>query len=439
MAIYPFVSEKTGQRLHAELAKQTALLATIAGKSVRAAMLEDWENVASLVSNGLGSLVLPVASQVVTPWTDSRPENDTEHQMAWNVVHHGDGTLVSGETGKVALLQMDRCLPFDTQFSPYQAFLSAITPVPAGTYNVSMGFNWGTNVKSGKTYQFTLTHDLPAGGQLAGFYGAPDQAPGNWRVYAFSGPSVTTPTETCVVTEGSAGTSLGTFTAAGVSVPASGTPAETTVGSLRFYGLNSLHRVAYGNNRWLHSPLRQYLNAQGTGWWSPATVFDRPPAYAAYDGFLTGFSDDFLAAMQPIAQVTALNYVTDGGTSAEPAYDTTYDRVFLPSGKQHHLQPTAAYGGSAGLEGDSWEYWMRVAGTQTPLPWSTWGNEATYHPEYIQYDLAAPTTARTCFMRSADRGAGSGVSVVSASGGCYGNAAVTGYRAAAACAIGLIG
>jgi hypothetical protein len=326
---------------------------------------------------------------------------------------------------------MDRCLPFDTQFSPYQAFLSAITPVPAGTYNVSMGFNWGTNVKSGKTYQFTLTHDLPAGGQLAGFYGAPDQAPGNWRVYAFSGPSVTTPTETCVVTEGSAGTSLGTFTAVGVSVPASGTPAETTVGSLRFYGLNSLHRVAYGNNRWLHSPLRQYLNAQDTGWWSPATVFDRPPAYAAYDGFLTGFSDDFLAAMQPIAQVTALNYVTDGGTSAEPAYDTTYDRVFLPSGKQHHLQPTAAYGGSAGLEGDSWEYWMRVAGTQTPLPWSTWGNEATYHPEYIQYDLAAPTTARTCFMRSANRGNGNNVTYVNATGNCNNNNATNGYRAAA--------
>jgi len=439
MAIYPFVSEKTGKRIHAEMVKQTALMAAMAGKTVRAAMLSDWDNVGSLVSEGLGSLMLPVASQVVVPWTDSRPNNDTEYQAAWNVAHHGEGVLASGESGEVAILQMDKCLPFDTQFSPDQAFLTAVSAIPAGTYNVHMGFSWGKNVVSGKSYQFTLTHELPAGGQLAGFYGAPDQAPGNWRVYAFSGPSVTTPTETCVVTEGSAGTSLGTYTAAGVQVPAAGTPEVTTVGTLQFYGLNSLHRVAYGNNRWLHSPLRQYLNGKGSDWWRPMTVFDRPPTYATYEGFLSGLPEDFVAAMQPIAQVTALNYVTDGGTSAEPAYDTTYDRVFLPSGKQHHLQPTAAYGGSAGLEGDSWEYWMRVAGTQTPLPWSTSGKTETYHPEFVQYDLASQTTARNCFMRSASRGNGYGVTVVYASGYCNFTNAAGGYRAAAACAIGQIG
>jgi len=207
----------------------------------------------------------------------------------------------------------------------------------------------------------------------------------------------------------------------------------TTVGALQFYGLNSLHRVSYGNNRWLHSPLRQFLNAEGTGWWHPATVFDRPPSYVGYEGFLSGLPADLVAAMQPIAQVTALNYVTDGGTAAEPAYDTTYDKVFLPSGKQHHIQATADFGGAAGLEGEAWEYWERVLASTVPAVW--W---QTY-PEYRQYDLASPAAARYCWMRSAYRGYGRHVACVDASGNCTSTNAYNGLRSAAACAIGLIG
>ncbi len=433
MAKYGMMSDKTGRALVAEQVKQTALLAAMADTTARAAMLADWQQVASAIDGGLGAYVLPVASQVVTPWSDSRTNVSTQHQMAWNVAHHGTGALSSGESGNVAFLHMDRCLPFNTEFSPYQAFLCAVTAIPAGTYNVTMGFSWGSKVVSGKSYQFTLTQDLPIGGQLAGFYGAPDQAPANWKVYAFSSATATTATETVSVTEGTGGTNLGTFTAAGVSVPESGTPEVTTVGSLQFYGLNSLHRVAYGNNRWMHSPLRQFLNAEGSGWWAPATVFDRPPSYASNDGFLTGFADEFVEAMQPIAQVTALNYITDGGSSASPLYDTTYDKVFLPSGLQHNLEANAYYGGAAGLEGEQWEYWMRAAGGSSPLAWGQ------THTEYIQYDLENATAARGCWVRSAYRGGGHVAAIVISSGACSYGYAVLGLRAAAACAIGQVG
>ena len=433
MAKYPFISEKSGKAIAAELARQTALMAVMADTTAKAAMLQDWGQVASEISEGLGHYVLPVGTQVVTPYVDSRPDVSTEYQAAWNVAHHSQGTLADGESGNVAILHMDKCLPFDTQFSPYQAFLCAVTPIPAGTYHVTMGFSWGSNVVSGKSYQFTLAQDLPIGGQLSGFERSPDVAPSNWQVKAWASAEATAPAETVAVTEGTGGTSLGTFTAAGVSVPANGTPAVTTVGALQFYGLNSLHRVSYGNNRWLHSPLRQFLNAEGTGWWHPATVFDRPPSYVGYEGFLSGLPADLVAAMQPIAQVTALNYVTDGGTDAEPAYDTTYDKVFLPSGKQHHIQATAYFGGAAGLEGEAWEYWERVLASTVPAVWGQ-----TY-PEYRQYDLASPAAARYCWMRSAHRGYGGSVTCVSTSGGCYDNSASNGLRSAAACAIGLIG
>ena len=404
--------------------------------NTNAPMLSDWSSLASEVAAGNGETVLPVGTQVKVEWTVTN--GSTKYDAMWNAVHHHTTQLEGGSSAKTAVLQMDRCLPFDTQFSPYQAFLCAVTAIPAGTYNVKMGFSWGTHVVSGKSYQFTLTKELPAGGQLAGFYGAPDQAPSNWRVYAFSSATATSATETCVVSEGTGGTNLGTFTAAGYAiVPASGTPETvTTVGSLRFYGLNSLHRVAYGNNRWLHSALRQYLNSSGNNWWQPQTVFDRPPAYASHRGFLSGLPSEFVAQMVPAKHVTALNYVTDGGSAASPLYDTTYDKVFLPSGKEHFLAPTETYGGSQGQEGDVWEYWKRIGGAAAPLAWSSWGNFSTYHVEMVQYDLAIPNTARYVWMRSAHRGYGYAVAHVYSLGSCNSNSATNGFRAAPACEIG---
>lgn len=420
--------------LAAESVKSNALLGVIADTTTAGALIHDWGEVAAAVREGVGPDLLPVGTQFTEKWTDVRSDVSTEHDAPWNVVHHGTGQLADGETIPVMNAQMHRTLPFATQFSPSQAFLCAVTSIPAGTYHVTMGFSWG-KVVSGKSYQFTLTQDLPVGGQLAGFNGAPDVAPENWKVSAYASATATTATETVAVTEGADGTSLGTFTAAGVSVPASGTPEVTTVGSLQFYGLNSLHRVAYGNNRWLHSPLRQFLNASGSGWYMPATVFDRPPAYVDYDGFLTGLPADMVAVLQPVAHVTALNYITDGGTAAQPATDTTYDRVFLPSWGEHWLAVSQSYGGAQGLEGEPWEYWERVAGTSTPLP-ASGSSVSTYHPEYVQYDLASPTAARASFMRLAYRTTGYGVAVVHASGYCGNCSATTGHCAAPACAIG---
>ena len=403
-----------------------------AAAAAQAAVLDDWSQAAAYIHAGLGPVYFPVASKANVPWSTYATSSSAkaEYTLDFDSMHHSEEALASGETLPVVHFQLHHCLPFDTQFSPYQAFIKAVTAIPAGTYNVKMGFSWGTNVVADKYYQFTLTQELPIGGVLTGFYGAPDNAPSSWKVYAYASNAAATATETCAVTEGSGGTNLGTFTAAGVTVPASGTPDVTVVGSLQFYGLNSLHRVAYGDNRWLHSPLRQYLNKAGYDWWAPATVFDRPPAYSARQGFLSGFSDDFLAHVQKIERKTALNYVTDGGTSGAPEYDTTYDWFTLPSGREHFLADNSTFGGGQGREGAQWDYWKRASGSSSPLAWY-----GTY-TQYIQYDLASPTTPRHVWMRSAHRGYGHYVARVASSGGCHDGDAIHGFRCAPACAIG---
>ena len=422
--------------LRGESAKQAAILATQAGTTVPSTLLNDWPAVRAAIRDGYASGIMPVGTQFVAGFEDSHASTTTDYDAPWDIAHYADATIDGGDTIPVMYAQMHYCLPFDTQFSNYQAFLYAIDSLPAGTYNVTMGVSWGTNVVSGRTYQFTLTQALPAKGQLTGFYGAPDQSPSNWKVYAWASQTATSATETVDVTEGSGGVSLGTFTFAGAQqVPASGTPeANSTVtvdgATVRYYGLNALRRVAYGNNRWLHSPLRQWLNAQGTGWYVPQTVFDRPPAYVSYPGFLSMLPAELVNSMRRVAQVTATNYETDGGTSSEPLSDVTYDRVFLPSWEQHYLRVDSSYGGTAGLEGEAWDYWKAVNGTSTPPA------AGTTNREYIQFDLAGSHAARTCWMRSAGRYGGHTVAFVYSSGYCSLHTAISGLRVAPACAIG---
>lgn len=391
-------------------------------------VFDSWEHTTSAIANDLGPSLMPVGTRLTLPWTVTN--GNKVYDMILDTAQHKTAMLENGTTGKVMISQTHHVLPFAMEFSPQQALLYAVTNIPEGTYNITMGFTWGSNVVNGKTYQFTLTNPVPAGGQLTGFLRAPDTAPSTWRVYSYESKTSTTPIETAVVTEGTSGTNLGTFTASGSS--------ETvTIGSISFKGLNSMHRVAYGNNRYKDSPIRQYLNATGSNWWTPSTDFDRPPSYASHKGFLSGFDEGFVSALVPIAVKTALNYVTDGSpATGSITYDTTYDKVFLPSWEEHFLATSQYYGGSAGLEGNAFDLWKVMAGTTSPLSASTWGDTSTYHTQYIQYDMNVQTTPRNTWVRSAGRYDGICVPCVHSQGRCGGNHAYDANCVSAACAIG---
>jgi hypothetical protein len=101
---------------------------------------------------------------------------------------------------------------------------------------------------------------------------------------------------------------------------------------------SSSDRRAHGNNRYLHSNLRQWLNsnaATGT-WYTAQHSADEPPIaervlsshnpYQATAGFLSGFSADMRDALMQTTLTVARNTVTDGGGS-----ETIQDRVFLAS------------------------------------------------------------------------------------------------------------
>lgn len=360
----------------------------------------DYNGIKAVVAAGNAPAVFPVGTQLVNTYT---AKDGKVYDCPWDVVKTDD--IAEGETGTTApamVLQMHYASLEDIQFSAHQAFY--VVPeagLVAGTYNINMGLDWGTNVKTGTSYQFTLTKNAPAGARLTGFYNAPDVAPANWKVYVYKDQQKSELLETCNVSAGSAGTNLGTFLAKPNG------------------NLNSLHSVGYGDNRWYKSAYRQYLNSdQAAGaWWTPQDSWDMKPDQAdTVPGFLAGFSDDFKNALTRVKVVTYGNNVTDDGSAV-----VTYDKIFLPSLQEIYCSPQASG------EGTYWPYWKERTGAKTP--------QALYkiYPLRITRDLAQRTVGRDVRLRSANRGLGYSAFVVSSSGYVDNWGAVGAYRCAPAC------
>lgn len=360
----------------------------------------DYNGIKAVVAAGNAPAVFPVGTQLVNTYTG---KDGKVYDCPWDVVKTDD--IAEGETGTTApamVLQMHYASLEDIQFSAYQAFF--VVPeagLVAGTYNVKMGLDWGTNVKTGTSYQFTLTKNAPAGARLTGFYNAPDVAPANWKVYVYKDQQKSELLETCNVSAGSTGTNLGTFLAKPKG------------------NLNGLHPVGYGDNRWHKSAYRQYLNSDAAagGWWTPQDEWDMKPDLAdTVPGFLAGFSDDFKAALTRVKVVTYDNTVTDDGSAV-----VTYDKIFLPSLEEIYCSPQVSG------EGTYWPYWKERTGAKTPQAvWQT-------YPLRITRDLAQRTVGRHVRLRSAYRGSGNDAFYVASSGYVGFWHAINAYRCAPAC------
>ena len=98
------------------------------------------------------------------------------------------------------------------------------------------------------------------------------------------------------------------------------------------------NRKQFGNNRYLYSNIRQWLNSRAAAgaWYSAQHSADAAPTnanvysgYNKYDqeaGFLTNFSEKMFAALLTVTKRVAKNTATDGG-----GYEDVADKIFLLS------------------------------------------------------------------------------------------------------------
>lgn len=209
------------------------------------------------------------------------------------------------------------------QFDGIEALYFAEEGLAAGTYNFTLLSGYDIDYGGGKTYQFTLAQDVPAGGCLMFPWGYQVQAD-TVKISSYASLTATTAIESVSVIEGSVGTSIG-------------------VADGNTENMNHTHRIRYGSNNYAQSAIRQLLNSSAAvgSVWTPQTRFDRPPSWhtsadGAYAGFMRGFGEDFLS-MVVAAEIpcrTNSVYETASLDGAQYATNTVYnlkDKFFLLS------------------------------------------------------------------------------------------------------------
>ena len=297
---FGFLSDDTFAEKMDTMNQFLAAIATGQGGSLKPT---SWSDVQALVRKGLASKVFAVGDQL----TCQRGSTT----LVWDIIGFDIDTPADKQFTHSMTLQLHDCLP-GTQYDAPEALFYCETALAAGTYNFTLLAGYDTTYGGGKTYQFTLTKEVPEGGQIT--------FPWNWntqasttKVSTYKSRTDTAAIETVGVTEGTGGTNLGTA------------DGKTT-------NMNHSHRIRYGSNNWVESAMRQYLNSDKAAGsvWTPQTKFDRPPSWnASTAGFMNGLDADFLAVIGKTTKVTCRNTVTDNGGS-----DTTKDKFFLLSRRE---------------------------------------------------------------------------------------------------------
>lgn len=375
------MTEEAGNRIAASINRQNMLLTRMINAQEGATPVATLQEIHRIVQAGEAPGAFGIGDQIMLNYNDG----SQDYVLPWDIVHFGNVELADGKTVPGMFLQSHYAMEV-CQFDSNEAFYVAEETLPVGTYSITFGVSWGSNVVQGETYAFALTHQVPAGGMLLfgkanNTTGAlPDTAPADWRVYSYESQTATTPLEIVSLAPESAGTSLGTITSSAKYGAA---------------GLNNLQRASYGYNRWSQSGLRQRLNsaAAAGAWWTPRNTFDRAPdQLATLRGFMAGFDEEFLQIIKPVKVRTALNTVSDADIGA---YEDTYDTFFLASLEEEYIVPQLA-----NTEGEAWEYWKQRLGLASPQVQGAAGTNAAH----IRYAYDAKASAQHCRLRSAYRG-----------------------------------
>ncbi len=328
-----------------------------------------WAQAVQLVQRGKAARWLPPGTQLTTPWTAT---GGTTYDAVWDVVHHGeDGGMY---------LKWHYAVPDGIVYDePEAIYYAGEDGLAAGDYHIKIGVAYGDGWVKDAYIGFTLTGALDPGDQIVIDCNKSNATnPGNSRTGKVYAAGSTTEKETFTTNTGSTGTLLGTIGA---------TSAHNPEGNL-----NAPSRVVYGYNRWAQSAIRQWLNSEedAGSWWSAQNGWDRPPAIAGtMKGFLSGFESDMLEAIRPVPVVTAIHTAE----ASPDTYETTQDRIFLPSLQEMYITPQLA-----DVEGVDWDYYKELnkAAGRT----AKWATGSTY-PELITYNLSLKTSAVHVWLRSA--------------------------------------
>lgn len=199
---------------------------------------------------------------------------------------------------------------------------------------------------------------------------------------------------------------------------------------------NSDSKRKSGNNRWMYSNLRQWLNKSGKNWYTKQHSADTAPTIPKptnVNGFLDCLPAEFVDACITAKNSTKTHSVDGGG------YDTTYDKFFPLSMSQANMKFTGSSGLNYESEGRYWEYWRNKQGGTDYWSGTEGGREdLAANDARIIYNIENHSSACYWWLRSACLGESNCVRIVYPSGsGCaHAVTYIDIIRVAPACVIG---
>ena len=327
---FGFVSEETYAEKMDTQNQFLAALVTAQGGSLKPT---SWSDVQAMVRAGLHSRVFAIGDQLTC-----KKGTDT---LVWDIIGIDHDTPTDPQFKHSLTLQLHDCYKNTMQFDAREAFYYAETEMPAGTYHFKLAAHSWYAADVGKSFQFTLTKAVPAGGQIV-FVQGYDKTLVNGTVQTFESSTSTTVIETATMTVGTGGTGLGDL--------------DNTVHD----NMNSCQRALLGSNNYKESAIRQWLDSDKAAGsvWTPQTKFDRPPSWVSNTaGWTSDIDSDFLAVLGKTHIVVSRNTVCDGGGS-----DEMNDTFFFLSRREVYMGNEVA----SVVEGEPYPYYSDYSDLSAP-------------------------------------------------------------------------
>jgi hypothetical protein len=251
--------------------------------------MTNWYAIRQVVRAGLAPTFYPVGTEFVVHKTVGSDTLD----LTFRVVDH-DKLMPTGLNHSMVLESKyvysakngtTKYVIFDAP----EAMFYCESALSAGTYNFT--WNYATGQMVNGTYEFTLTQNVPAGGQIVLGTKSSSSAITSCKISTYATTGSTTAIESNIaVSSGSSGTSLGTISAT----------------SSTNSNLNCAQRIMWGSNNFAQSGLLQWLNSDKAvgSVWKATNKFDRPTSWATssdiyYAGFINGLDEDFANSVVP--------------------------------------------------------------------------------------------------------------------------------------------
>ena len=285
-----------------------------------------WDDVKDVIRSGFGKFIFP------TGYEFTMKDQITGNDLVWVVRGHDNHKASDSRLKHTMTLELKDVYSAESglyqpiQFDGTEALYYVEEGLSAGTYHFTVVDHLHEN-DNGKTFQFTLEKDVPAGSKL--ILSLP------YAEASLSNQSLLVECNGELCTNASEGWAHG-FEHEIVKLLI-GQNGGTNLGTTGQGNFNHIQRTVGGSNNYAQSAIRQWLNGKGTDFWKPQTRFDLAPTWdGSVSGLISSLPEEFLNLVQEaeIPCYTNSIYETNSLDGTEYGLEMNYtvkDKFFILS------------------------------------------------------------------------------------------------------------